>query len=108
MIFNVEVAIESEGEPEQAVPDPAESSSNWAGGGGGFTYSSGSATATALGALAGSDAAPSALGVAEAPAPRDDGGANVSQRRVDAVDQIGRNDPCWCGSGKKFKKCHGV
>lgn len=19
----------------------------------------------------------------------------------------GRNDPCWCGSGKKFKKCHG-
>lgn len=21
---------------------------------------------------------------------------------------LGRNDPCWCGSGKKFKKCHGV
>ena len=21
--------------------------------------------------------------------------------------QIGRNDPCWCGSGKKYKKCHG-
>lgn len=20
----------------------------------------------------------------------------------------GRNDPCWCGSGKKFKKCHGA
>lgn len=20
----------------------------------------------------------------------------------------GRNEPCWCGSGKKFKKCHGV
>ncbi len=20
---------------------------------------------------------------------------------------VGRNDPCWCGSGKKFKKCHG-
>ena len=19
----------------------------------------------------------------------------------------GRNDPCWCGSGKKFKRCHG-
>ena len=19
----------------------------------------------------------------------------------------GRNDPCWCGSGKKYKKCHG-
>ncbi len=21
---------------------------------------------------------------------------------------LGRNDPCWCGSGKKFKKCHGA
>ncbi|HEX4804566.1 MAG TPA: preprotein translocase subunit SecA [Conexibacter sp.] len=107
MVFNVEVTMEVEGEPEQAIPDPAEaSSSNWVGGGG-FTYSSGSSTATALGALAGSDAAPSALGVAEAPEPRDDG-ANVSQRRVDAIDQIGRNDPCWCGSGKKFKRCHGA
>jgi preprotein translocase subunit SecA len=22
--------------------------------------------------------------------------------------KIGRNDPCWCGSGKKFKRCHGA
>ena len=21
--------------------------------------------------------------------------------------RLGRNDPCWCGSGKKFKNCHG-
>ena len=21
--------------------------------------------------------------------------------------RIGRNDPCWCGSGAKYKKCHG-
>ena len=20
--------------------------------------------------------------------------------------KIGRNDDCWCGSGKKYKKCH--
>jgi preprotein translocase subunit SecA len=104
MIFNVEVEYEG-AEPEEVVPDPAESSSSWVGGGG-LTYSSGSSTATAFSSLtAGADA--SALGVAEA-APREDGGANVSQRRVDAVDQIGRNDPCWCGSGKKFKKCHGT
>ena len=19
---------------------------------------------------------------------------------------LGRNDPCWCGSGRKYKKCH--
>ena len=32
----------------------------------------------------------------------------VEQRRVDPGEQIGRNDPCWCGSGKKYKKCHGA
>ncbi|MEK6533107.1 MAG: SEC-C metal-binding domain-containing protein, partial [Nitrospirota bacterium] len=26
--------------------------------------------------------------------------------RVD--DKVGRNDPCPCGSGKKYKKCHGT
>jgi preprotein translocase subunit SecA len=26
----------------------------------------------------------------------------------DEHDKIGRNDPCWCGSGKKFKRCHGA
>jgi preprotein translocase subunit SecA len=24
-----------------------------------------------------------------------------------AAGKIGRNDPCWCGSGKKYKRCHG-
>jgi preprotein translocase subunit SecA len=23
-------------------------------------------------------------------------------------EKLGRNEPCWCGSGKKFKKCHGA
>ncbi|PZS12139.1 MAG: hypothetical protein DLM64_05595, partial [Solirubrobacterales bacterium] len=32
----------------------------------------------------------------------------VEQRRVDQAEQLGRNDPCWCGSGAKFKKCHGA
>jgi uncharacterized protein YecA (UPF0149 family) len=22
------------------------------------------------------------------------------------IHKLGRNDPCWCGSGKKWKKCH--
>jgi len=26
---------------------------------------------------------------------------------VQAGPKIGRNDPCPCGSGKKFKQCHG-
>jgi preprotein translocase subunit SecA len=29
----------------------------------------------------------------------------VTVRRVD--EKVGRNDPCPCGSGKKYKKCHG-
>jgi preprotein translocase subunit SecA len=34
------------------------------------------------------------------------GGAQTSQRRTG--DKVGRNDPCPCGSGKKYKKCHGA
>jgi preprotein translocase subunit SecA len=26
----------------------------------------------------------------------------------DETHNVGRNDPCWCGSGKKFKRCHGA
>jgi preprotein translocase subunit SecA len=43
-----------------------------------------------------------------------DGGSEVAAlpevetRHVDERDKIGRNDPCWCGSGKKYKKCHGA
>ena len=24
----------------------------------------------------------------------------------DVPPDLGRNDPCWCGSGKKYKNCH--
>ena len=42
-------------------------------------------------------------------------GAQASQGRVktyvaaenDPYAGVGRNDPCPCGSGKKFKNCHG-
>jgi preprotein translocase subunit SecA len=34
------------------------------------------------------------------------GGVSVQQRVVEQ--KIGRNDLCWCGSGKKYKKCHGA
>jgi preprotein translocase subunit SecA len=40
--------------------------------------------------------------------PNDDG--SVSQEgdpSVAAVPKVGRNDPCPCGSGKKYKQCHG-
>ncbi len=31
----------------------------------------------------------------------------VGPRRVPVAKKIGRNDPCPCGSGKKYKNCHG-
>jgi uncharacterized protein YecA (UPF0149 family) len=34
--------------------------------------------------------------------------AVVEQRIVSEEDRVGRNDPCPCGSGKKYKKCHGA
>jgi preprotein translocase subunit SecA len=33
-------------------------------------------------------------------------GSQPSQRRTG--EKVGRNDPCPCGSGKKYKKCHGM
>jgi len=32
---------------------------------------------------------------------------NVKKEPVKVGEKIGRNDPCFCGSGKKYKNCHG-
>jgi preprotein translocase subunit SecA len=35
------------------------------------------------------------------------GGQQEARRAVDRLDKsLGRNDPCWCGSGRKYKNCH--
>jgi len=47
---------------------------------------------------------------AQASALHDDSAADAEQEHKPYVRQekkIGRNDPCYCGSGKKFKHCHG-
>jgi len=58
--------------------------------------------------LAGAEAIAAAGGGATATAALS-GGSSVSTKPVvkDEHADVGRNDPCWCGSGKKFKKCHG-
>lgn len=33
---------------------------------------------------------------------------NVEQVVKNQQERIGRNDPCWCNSGKKYKYCHGL
>jgi preprotein translocase subunit SecA len=44
-------------------------------------------------------------------APSVDGGTHVEHHTEGAADgdfaRVGRNDPCPCGSGRKFKRCHG-
>ncbi len=55
-------------------------------------------------------AAASAAGgpVATASSNGDGTGAGGSRQQVRAGPKIGRNDPCYCGSGKKYKRCHGA
>ena len=37
----------------------------------------------------------------------DNSSDKTSTKTPRKVQKVGRNDPCWCGSGKKFKNCHG-
>ncbi|MFZ0043161.1 MAG: SEC-C metal-binding domain-containing protein, partial [Solirubrobacteraceae bacterium] len=102
-IYHVEVTIQDENgvpvEPQQQRrPSPTSSSAT---GGGRVSYSGGTAQAGAMAMAA-------AAGEAAQPGYEPEPMAPVQQRRVDDTEQIGRNDPCWCGSGKKFKKCHGA
>jgi len=55
-------------------------------------------------------AAIAAAGGGEAIAAGGPSAAGVAAQTVHASpnEKLGRNDPCWCGSGKKFKKCHGA
>ncbi len=46
--------------------------------------------------------------VPRAPAPAVNSSLGPVGRATAAVPEVGRNDPCPCGSGKKYKKCHGV
>jgi preprotein translocase subunit SecA len=106
MIFNVQVNVEGQnGGPAPAQAFAASGSSTRSGR---VSYSGGH-SAVGAGALAAAAAAAGPGGQAYAgeeeelqPLPV------VEQRVLDDEHQVGRNDPCWCGSGKKYKKCHGA
>ena len=104
LIYHVQVTIhDANGQP--MAPEPprrsGSSSSSSSTGGGRVTYSGGQ---SAAGAMAMAAAAEQGDAYAEDGPPPEP----VQQRVVDETQQIGRNDPCWCGSGKKYKKCHGA
>ncbi|MBI3745798.1 MAG: preprotein translocase subunit SecA, partial [Chloroflexi bacterium] len=67
-----------------------------------------SATATAPGSAAATAPGSGAFGGTPGPRPSLPGvGAQARPGYTPNGQKIGRNDPCWCGSGMKYKKCHG-
>jgi preprotein translocase subunit SecA len=107
MIFNVQVTVD--GQNGGGAPAPTFAAAGSSTRAGRVSYSGGS---SAMGAGALAAAAAASGGAASGEGYADGEGAEalpvVEQRVVDGEHQLGRNDPCWCGSGKKFKKCHGT
>jgi preprotein translocase subunit SecA len=104
LVFRAEIEIQ----PDQAAAAAA-------GNGGGETttlaYSGGTAEnqpSALREVVATSGAAASDVAAAGAGAVGSGNGEVVETVVKDEKENIGRNDPCWCGSGKKFKKCHGA
>ncbi|HWD65415.1 MAG TPA: preprotein translocase subunit SecA [Solirubrobacteraceae bacterium] len=108
MIYHVEVTVEGPG--SEAVPPPmpprrpSAASSSATGGASRVSYSGGGNVGTGASAMRAAAAAAPVLGTESdedyEPLPP------VEQHRSEG--EPGRNDPCWCGSGKKYKKCHGA
>jgi preprotein translocase subunit SecA len=108
MIFNVEVNVE--GENGASTPAPSFAAAGSSTRAGRVSYSGGE-SAVGAGALAAAAAAAGAGGAQGGFGeidPEQEAMPVIEQRVVDEEHQVGRNEPCWCGSGKKFKKCHGA
>jgi preprotein translocase subunit SecA len=105
LVFHAEIEVEG-GEVEGAFAANGEAEPT------ALDYSGGTMEAqpsaleqVAAGALPETTAAPAA-----AAGPAAGNGAPEPVETVVKADRekLGRNDPCWCGSGKKYKKCHGA
>ncbi|MBI5231876.1 MAG: SEC-C domain-containing protein, partial [Coriobacteriales bacterium] len=100
-IMHIQVVIEEEPEPVAL---------------GGASYSAPSEASIFSGAVEAAELAeaagiggPSPDAIAAAAAAAGGGGAaTIVKDKDDPWANVGRNDPCPCGSGKKFKKCHGA
>jgi preprotein translocase subunit SecA len=102
-LYHAEIEVEEAGELQQAQAAQALD-------GGGFAYEhdqlagAQAIAAAGAGSMLGEGASVTAGGIGSG------GGSVATQQRVtsDREKNVGRNDPCWCGSGKKFKRCHGA
>ncbi len=106
LVFNVEVEVETE-QPTGAFAVTEDEV-------GGLDYSGGTLEdqPSALAQPVVNEGAADEVAVAAAQPARQPAGSaapgGAATKVKDERENIGRNDPCWCGSGKKFKKCHGA
>jgi preprotein translocase subunit SecA len=105
-LFHAEIEVEEAGQLQQAQAAQGLD-------GGGFAYEheslAGSQAIAAAGMGAGTLLAGDGDSVTAGGINAGGGSVATQQRITDAREKnIGRNDPCWCGSGKKFKRCHGA
>jgi preprotein translocase subunit SecA len=96
LLFHAEVEADPNAAAELQQPVGANGSGN-----GALTYEHTS--------VAGADAMLAAGGGTATAAVAGGGAVSTAKPIVKSeLENIGRNDPCWCGSGKKYKKCHGA
>ncbi|HEX4114318.1 MAG TPA: preprotein translocase subunit SecA [Solirubrobacteraceae bacterium] len=108
MVFNVQVSVDGQNGGGGGAAAPAFAASGNSTRAGRVSYSGGS-SAMGAGAIAAAAAAagPGSAGY-EGEGEPVEALPVVEQRVTDSEHELGRNDPCWCGSGKKFKRCHGA
>ncbi|MGB3099883.1 MAG: preprotein translocase subunit SecA, partial [Solirubrobacterales bacterium] len=104
MIFHVNVELQPSDVEEQFGPTQQATDIDYSGG---TEADQPSALRQAAAGAGGAAAAAGAAAVTQG------GAGNGAPENPETVvkseqEKIGRNDPCWCGSGKKYKKCHGA
>jgi preprotein translocase subunit SecA len=110
LIFHVNVELE-QSEIEERF-GPGEEPSDDVDYSGGTAADQPSALRQAAAGAAGLEAADAAASAAIGGGPSEERSNGAPENPETVVksekEKIGRNDPCWCGSGKKYKKCHGA
>jgi preprotein translocase subunit SecA len=100
-LWRIRPVVQEEGEPAPppvVAPPPRKQVP--------MTFSGGSST---TGPPAAAPRGASPMGAGGGPMPARTGGDDAEVKTVRRDEpKIGRNDPCYCGSGKKYKKCHGA
>jgi preprotein translocase subunit SecA len=101
LIFHVNVEIQPNEVADRFGPDEAPADVSYSGG-------TDADQPSALRQAAAGATGPRAADAAASSPAGNGAGANPETVVKSEQEKIGRNDPCWCGSGKKFKKCHGA